>query len=374
MGGHFFKSIKIENFRGIKSLQADNLARVNLFVGRNSCGKTSFLESLYLLTGMSNPELIIRIENLRGVALDISSDLKDFFYEQNHERGLVLVGDHRSGLQRKLEVYPAYGSLSGGQVLPEPVNGSIDSNKEGSVRARVSSFESIRSLVGLKYKFSSGEAGKEHVGCEAQAVFRLPGRSEFNFSFDEKYKETLRGLFLNSSSTLYEPSFVDKMINKKLKREMLSWLQSIEPKIQDVTMQLGGLVAVDIGLPNLIPVNLLGDGLMRILYVLSGIHAMEDGILMIDEIENGLHVSSVKNMWQMVLEHSEKANTQVFMTTHSRDVIEALQTVQSGGLLVEEDSVACFWLDKLDTDEVEARRYSPSDIEKAIDAGIDIRH
>lgn len=39
MDKHFYETLKIENFRGIKSLEIDDLARVNLFVGRNNCGK-----------------------------------------------------------------------------------------------------------------------------------------------------------------------------------------------------------------------------------------------------------------------------------------------------------------------------------------------
>jgi recombinational DNA repair ATPase RecF len=47
MEQHFYKQLKIENFRGIKSLEIDDLARVNLFVGRNNCGKTSVLEAIF---------------------------------------------------------------------------------------------------------------------------------------------------------------------------------------------------------------------------------------------------------------------------------------------------------------------------------------
>ncbi len=65
MSKHFYTKRQIENFRGIKSLEIDRLYRVNLFVGKNNCGKTSVLESMFLLTGMSNIELLSRIENWR---------------------------------------------------------------------------------------------------------------------------------------------------------------------------------------------------------------------------------------------------------------------------------------------------------------------
>ena len=100
MDKHFYETLKIENFRGIKSLEIDDLARVNLFVGRNNCGKTSVLESAFLLTGMSNPTVLSMIENLRGLLLDGSSDLKNFFYNQKYTEGFRLFGRPKNRKQR----------------------------------------------------------------------------------------------------------------------------------------------------------------------------------------------------------------------------------------------------------------------------------
>ena len=75
-------------------------------------------------------------------------------------------------------------------------------------------------------------------------------------------------------------------------------------------------------------------------------------------------------MWEMVLESSKQNNTQIFMTTHSSDVIKSL----SLALQDKADSVACFWLSKFDDDRVKAYRYSSDDLENALDVGIDIRH
>ena len=47
MEKHFYEQLKIENFRGIKSLEINDLARINLFVGKNNCGKTSVLEAAF---------------------------------------------------------------------------------------------------------------------------------------------------------------------------------------------------------------------------------------------------------------------------------------------------------------------------------------
>ena len=43
------KSIEISQFRGIKQLEVSGFSRINLIVGDNNSGKTTFLEAIQLL-------------------------------------------------------------------------------------------------------------------------------------------------------------------------------------------------------------------------------------------------------------------------------------------------------------------------------------
>jgi AAA15 family ATPase/GTPase len=52
-----YKQITIEGLRGIKHLKIEDFGRVNLFVGKNNCGKTTLLEGIFLLTGPTNAQL-----------------------------------------------------------------------------------------------------------------------------------------------------------------------------------------------------------------------------------------------------------------------------------------------------------------------------
>ena len=52
-----FKNLEIKNFRGIDRLVMDDFSRVNVFLGQNGSGKSSILEAILMLTGMSNPGL-----------------------------------------------------------------------------------------------------------------------------------------------------------------------------------------------------------------------------------------------------------------------------------------------------------------------------
>jgi AAA15 family ATPase/GTPase len=50
------KNIEINYFRGIDHLKVDDFSRVNVFFGQNSSGKSSILEAILLLLGMSSPD------------------------------------------------------------------------------------------------------------------------------------------------------------------------------------------------------------------------------------------------------------------------------------------------------------------------------
>ena len=60
-----FKNIQIDNFRGIDHLKIDDFSRVNVFLGQNGSGKSTVLEAILLLAGMSNPDLPLSLNKAR---------------------------------------------------------------------------------------------------------------------------------------------------------------------------------------------------------------------------------------------------------------------------------------------------------------------
>jgi len=385
MSDHFFKSVKIENFRGIKSLEISDLARVNLFVGENGCGKTSVLESVFCLVGISNPGLIIDRQNARGMKLVEGSGIRDFFYNRDHSKKLALScaqmrGRRKTRRGRNLEIVPLYGKLqtnqagaiqaSGGQVGESsavlPGNGGLESLSLGMGAA-----ETGQTLMGLGYQFVVSDGGDTGQAKSYTAWARLLeiGNSNLHYFSESGYKESLKGAYLGKVG--YDSNFVDQMLNEKKKDLLLAPLQFLEHKIMDIRVGVHGLVSVDTGLDNFIPINLLGDGIMRVLSISAGISAARDGILMIDEIENGLHVTTLEQLWKVVLGWSEKYNTQIFITTHSGDAIKSLRKVLDDNMFP--DSVACYRLVKFEEGETEAYRYSQEQLGMALDSHTDIR-
>ena len=71
-----------------------------------------------------------------------------------------------------------------------------------------------------------------------------------------------------------------------------------------------------------VPLRSLGDGATRVFGVALALANCRDGVLLIDEAENGIHYSLQSKLWDMVLCAAEAHNTQVVATTHSKDCID----------------------------------------------------
>ncbi|MDD9798253.1 MAG: AAA family ATPase [Alphaproteobacteria bacterium] len=189
----------------------------------------------------------------------------------------------------------------------------------------------------------------------------------------ENYKENLLGTFF-TPSTRYNATTVKNLILAKKKSVLLKALKKIEPKVEDIEAD-DNLVNIDLGYGHFLPINLLGNGMTQILSIISAI-ADESGhfhLLFFDEIENGLHVSAMETLWEAILKNANPHKTQIFMTTHSLDVLKCLKKAKQLEMFDDID-IACFQIDKRDDDTLKAYRFSANAMEKAIhDIGIDIR-
>jgi AAA15 family ATPase/GTPase len=72
-----------------------------------------------------------------------------------------------------------------------------------------------------------------------------------------------------------------------------------------------------------VPSPLLGDGVKRVMSLLLAIGNARNGVVLIDEIENGIHHSMMQSVWNAIAEASVLFKTQIFATTHSAECILA---------------------------------------------------
>ena len=77
--------------------------------------------------------------------------------------------------------------------------------------------------------------------------------------------------------------------------------------------------------PSPVPLRSLGEGAVRMFGVALALANSSGGVLLIDEVENGVHYSVQGDFWKMVFQAAEDNDVQVIATTHSRDCIKGFR-------------------------------------------------
>jgi AAA15 family ATPase/GTPase len=321
-----YEKLTIENFRGISSLEITDLQHLNLFVGRNNCGKTSVLEAFFLLSGMSNPQLAINIHTFRDLVFNDDEDFSFMFKNLDFDIPIRLKGKI-DAKERKLSITPFFGSF---QVRSDKSN---INNRTGNLATATN----IRIVEGINFDFETFNHDKYHGEFHIkESKITIPG----------KYKEKLPCSFLNNriANVVNDKQMEELLISKKLD-PVINVLKGIEPAIQDIRMGAKSMVYVDIGAERLIPINVTGDGMRKILALLAAVASMRNGVLLIDEIENGLYFSSLSVLWKALFAACKEYNVQIIATTHSYECIEEFSKV-SDSAEPDGDDIRLFRLDK----------------------------
>jgi AAA15 family ATPase/GTPase len=188
----------------------------------------------------------------------------------------------------------------------------------------MSSSTNLSGIDGLSYEFSVTSDHKTK-NYNAKLINHDAG---VDISHVETYKETLHGIYVSPNPFEIAQRF-GKMVTEKKKNSLIEILNKIEPKIIDLELGENGIIYCDVGLDRLIPLNAMGDGIVKIVSIITSMFYCENGVVFIDEIENGFHYKSLKILWKGVLEAAKELNIQVFASTHSIECIIALNEVSN---------------------------------------------
>jgi hypothetical protein len=129
----------------------------------------------------------------------------------------------------------------------------------------------------------------------------------------------------------------------------------------------GGMLVKYKGSDYPIPIGSLGDGMWRMCCIAVALIRSRGGILLVDEIDTGLHYSTLHEMWGLVLQTAERLGIQVFATTHSSDCINSLASV------CREERPGQVSMQRLEAGNRMAVSYSEDEIWSASQHGIETR-
>ncbi|HAJ58928.1 MAG TPA: ATPase, partial [Cyanobacteria bacterium UBA8543] len=170
----------------------------------------------------------------------------------------------------------------------------------------------------LEYQDKTGEKIISRSSCTTNG--RLLGRSR-----REKFP---LGIYLTTStgSPKEDAQRFSNLERVGRQDEVLQTLRLLEPRLQRLTllvMEREPIIYGDIGMRELVPLPLMGEGIGRLLSIILAIANAKGGTILIDEIENGLHYSVMTDVWQAIADAARRADVQIFATTHSLECIKA---------------------------------------------------
>ena len=306
-----FKNIKIKNFRGIDHLEIDDFSRVNVFLGQNSSGKSSILEAVFLLSGMSNPDLPLSLNKARTRNYRIAylQDTRYQFYNLDLNNTPDFSADQFDGMSRHLQMKLSFTESD------EMMVQSID------MPLIISEIERTPNTIEMLFDITSSSGTKSFRSSLFVNQSDVPSRQEPSKEYVEKNMAVLFSSDLLSSNLNNDLS---ELFKRKQKDSLLNILTKFDNRINAIEILNNDVYIGYSDVEELLPISMSGDGLRRFLNIVAGSANPQNTIVLIDEIDNGLHYSAYKKLWEAIFALAVGTNKQIFVTTHSKETIQKL--------------------------------------------------
>jgi len=307
----------IKNFKCFKQLTLPDLGRITLIGGRNNVGKTTLLEALFLFFDRTSQNMLLKQYGWRGLERVISSPKGMWAptfrkYDLNQE---IFISLHVDG--KREEIRYTYNPNFALESLPpsEMPHGS----EEKSIRTDIEPIPSFS--LDIEYDDGSGAKKSSHLIISPKGV---PG-----IKHDCPVTPPRTVVFLPAKVQITSRANSErfgKLQKAKREQEAVQFLNLIEPGLEKLAIITEGpepIIYGDIGLPEMIPVALMGEGMSHLLDIVLAMGLCEHSTVFIDEVENGIHRSLLPKIWDAIGNAAEKFKCQVIATTHSYECIEA---------------------------------------------------
>lgn len=329
--------LKIDLYKGFNNLCLSDFKRINFFAGDNNIGKTSVLESIYLLCNQNDFSAFQEIIRRRGKLSEKTISIE----------------------------------LLQEQLLDFSISGIFDNRKAMSYFNKLE--ENVSDFDSTSYVASYLMASKYDSEKQSSTVRLFYDRDRYTITNGIK---KLCPIVFSSPFFLNEPyrysEFYYKAFQAKTLTEIKSFIkEQIIPTLNDVQFEekLQRFTVDDNAFDNIMDLGSYGEGVQRIFFISLLFASVENGVLLIDEFENAIHVELLKNFTKLIEKLAIKFNVQVFITTHSKECLDAF--VENVNNI---DEVQCYALLKNVKNFVSARSFTGKQYRKLTKlAGFDLR-
>ncbi len=308
------KEIEIQNFRCFEKTKINGFERVNLISGKNNAGKTALLEAI-LLNNSPRPDNVMLLKQIRRESYRFSKTLPEnawdnLFFNQDKSQKIEIITRNELGSSTLLEL-----------SVDKSVQNFITQDEEEDdekFMTLLSSSETAKSVLHLKAKFNEQDSFGSSIIASSKGIIAK----------DVKVPDVKQVSFIPSFLRIANKDLTEEYDKARLSNkadEILAAFKMIDSSIQQVE-------SFSIGEPtiylkregeNRLPLSLFGDALNRVADIILRLVNNRSSILLIDEIENGLHYTNQKSFWQILFRLADDLEAQIFATTHSLEMLKA---------------------------------------------------
>jgi predicted ATPase len=363
-------SIQVNGYRGLAEFEMSELERVNLLVGKNNSGKTSVLEAIFLLISRGEPSALWQVLWRRGERLTAAERSRDRAPDLDVSH--LFLG-HVLGLGSSFK-------LSAKNQTPErhltftltEIKGEKDATAT-SKRDRLG----VPSRIGLEVKGNPAPAIEmlplSQTGGLDSEILQSPRRLRREVA-SELHTQFITAEGLDGSDLV---SLWDGVALTPNEDRVMLALRFLDLEVERIAPQVGGqfyyprggFIVKMKGYDHPVPIGSMGDGMWRMMAMAIAIAHCKDGVLLIDEIDTGLHYTVMANMWRLIFGAAKELNVQVFATTHSSDCIKSLAEL----CYRETDVADNVTLQRIERGRSNAIPYTATEIEIAAEKQVEVR-
>lgn len=358
--------LHISRFRGIDDVSISRLGRVTLIAGKNGIGKTTVLDAVRVYASRGSFGLMSEMLRTREevtVYIDENGDevLTHDFESLPYGRVLspesaISIGPRSETEQLRIRLCNSQHRDMSSDDSPTTDDILIEREVYDKTDSTLSSKITTQPRRRLRFQESQFYPP---IRCESlgPGVIDNPTMAKFwdNIALTDYEDRAVQALQLIYGDKVERLAFIGSEM-----REIRGYLQFRYGLRAIVKMR-------EQDRP--VPLRSLGDGAIRMFGVALALANSQDGFLLIDEAENGIHHSVQSDYWRMVLQTAQEYNVQVFATTHSSDCIRGFAQA-----IVETESIdgALVRLQRRG-EHLRAVEYSHQELQTAAKYGIEVR-
>lgn len=342
--------LEVNNFRCFDHVEVDGLTNVNLFVGKNSAGKSTLLEAV------SSAISMYPLFNWREYNEQDINDFRFVFHCLDIENDIDFHAYFSDGTHQTFHVaakkYDSLDALHGNKI-----------NSIKDLKCDCHIFNKANELMSSFSYLMKWQKVQEQILIEA--TDKLP---------DEMFHRA--GCYLLSNTIEDDDLKNDYGIVVKRKDDdtLLKEVQLFDDKVKNIR-QIGNDICFDVeGIKEYLPINFMGNGFRRFFNIVVSLMSSNNAPACIDEIENGLHYSNLSKLWNALIQFSVRNNIQLFLTTHSLETMESLKNVLEDEAMTEyRDKVKVFKVAKTENKGYQTYGYGFNEFQTALNSLIEMR-